>query len=179
MGPRFLKEAATIPVEPYSVLFTSSLRLGHFPSQWKDGNITALHKKDDRSLSSNYRPISLLCQAGKAMERCVHKELYNSINDKNPLTPFQSAFVPGDSTTFQLLHTYHTFCEVVDSGKEVCVVFCDISKAFDRVWHRGLIHKLRDMGSSEEVLKWYSSYLTNRRQRVVYNGQTSEWTLSL
>ena len=176
MSPRLLKEAATILAELYSVLFTSSLRLGHFPSPWKDGNITALHKKDDRSLPSNYRPISLLCQAGKAMERCVHKELFNYINDKKLLTPFQSGFVPGDSTTFQLLHTYHTFCEAVDSGKEVRVVFCDISKAFDRVWHRGLIHKLRDMGCSEEVLKWFSSYLTNRRQRVVNNGQTSEWT---
>ena len=176
MSPRLLKEAATILAEPYSVLFTSSLRLGHYPSPWKDGNITALHKKDDRSLPSNYRPISLLCQAGKAMERCVHKELFNYINDKKLLTPFQSGFVPGDSTTFQLLHTYHTFCEAVDSGKEVRVVFCDISKAFDRVWHMGLIHKLRDMGCSEEVLKWFSSYLTNRRQRVVNNGQTSEWT---
>ena len=68
------------------------------------------------------------------------------------------------------------FCEVVDSGREVRVLFCDISKAFDRVWHRGLIHKLRDMGCSDELLTWFSSYLSNRRQRVVYNGQTSDWT---
>ena len=58
------------------------------------------------------------------------------------------------------------FCGAVDSGKEVRVVFCDISKAFDRVWHGGLIHKLRDMGYSESLLKWFTSYLSNRRQRV-------------
>ena len=137
MSPRLLKEGSSVLAEPYSLLFTSSLRLGHIPSPWKDGNITALHKKGNRSLPSNYRPISLLCQAGKSMERCVHKVLYNYINEHKLLTPFQSGFVPGDSTTFQLLHTCHMFCEAVDGGKEVRVVFCDISKAFDRVWHRG------------------------------------------
>ena len=110
------------------------------------------------------------------MERCIHKELFNYIHEHNLLTPLQSGFIPGDSTTFQLLHTYHMFCEAVDSGKEVRVVFCDISKAFDRVWHRGLIHKLRDMGCSESLLKWFKSYLSNRRQRVVLNRLASEWT---
>ena len=176
MSPRLLKEGSPILAEPYSLIFTSSLRTGQFPTTWKDGNITALHKKEDRSMPSNYRPISLLCQAGKSFERCVHKQLYNYINQHNLLTPFQSGFVPGDSTTFQLLHIYHTFCEAVDSGKEVRVVFCDISKAFDRVWHRGLIHKLQDMECSNALTKWFASYLSNRRQRVVLNGQVSEWT---
>ena len=53
------------------------------------------------------------------------------------LTPFQSNFIQGDYITFQLLHSNHSFLEAVDSGEEVRVVFCDISKAFDRVWHRG------------------------------------------
>ena len=106
----------------------------------------------------------------------MHKELYNFINTHNLLTPFQSGFVPGDSTTLQRIHTYHTFCEAVDSGREVRVVLCDISKAFDRVWHRGLLHKLSHLGCSGSILKWFSSYLTDRRQRVVINGQTSQWT---
>ena len=173
MSPRLLKEGSVVLAEPYSIIFTSSLQLVYFPSPWKDGNLTALHKKDDLSLPSNYRLITLLCQPGKSMERCIHKELFNYIHEHNLLTPLQSGFIPGDSTTFQLLHTYHMFCEAVDSGKEVRVVFCDISKAFDRVWHRGLIHKLRDMGCSESLLKWFKSYLSNRRQRVVLNGLAS------
>ena len=179
MSPRLLKEGSVVLAEPYSIIFTSSLQLWHFPSPWKDGNLTALHKKDDRSLPSNYRPITHLCQPGKSMERCIHKELFNYIHEHNLLTPLQSSFIPGDSTTFQLLHTYHMFCEAVDSAKEVRVVFCDISKAFDRVWHRGLIHKLRDMGCSESLLKWFKSYLSNRRQRVVLNGLASGWTFSM
>ena len=87
-----------------------------------------------------------------------------------------SGFVQGDSTTYQLLHTYHTFCGAVDRGKEVQAVFCDISKGFDRVWHRGLLHKLSGIGCSDEVLQWFSSYLIGRKQRVVvFDGQASDW----
>ena len=55
------------------------------------------------------------------------------------------------------------------------VVFCDISKAFDRVWHKGLLHKLACMGISGSLLQWFQSYLSNRRQRVVLNGVESNW----
>ena len=65
MCPRLLKKGSVVLAEPCSIIFTSSLQLGHFPSPWKDGNLTALHKKDDRSLPSNYRPITLLCQPEK------------------------------------------------------------------------------------------------------------------
>lgn len=63
----------------------------------------------------------------------------------------------------------------MDSGTEIRVVFCDISKAFDRVWHRGLLHKLSSIGCSDEILQWFSSYLSGRKQRVVINGQASAW----
>ena len=77
-------------------------------------------------------------------------------------TPFQSGFVQDGSTTYQLLHTYmyQTFCEAIDSGKEVLTVFCDTTKAFDRVWHKGLLHKLRRLGVSDQVLKWFTGYFT-------------------
>ena len=60
-------------------------------------------------------------------------------------------------------------------GKEIRAVFCDISKAFDRVWHKGLLYKLRCMGCSSRVVKWFERYLSQRRQRVVINGQSSDW----
>ena len=62
------------------------------------------------------------------MERCVHKYLYNFVITNHILTPFQSGFVQGDLTTYQLIHTYHAFCESVDNGKEVRTVFCDIEQ---------------------------------------------------
>ena len=176
ISPRLLKQGSCALAVPLSIVFNRSLYQGYFPQAWKEGNLTPIHKKEEKSLPTNYRPISLLSSVGKTMERCIHKHLYNYLLEHQILTPFQSGFVQGDSTTYQLLHTYHAFCNAVDSGKEVRAVFCDISKAFDRVWHRGLIHKLSGIGCSEGVTKWFSSYLTGRKQRVVLNGQASEWT---
>ena len=175
ISPRLLKEGANVLALPYSIAFNRSLEQGYFPNSWKEANVSPIIKKDEKSLPSNYRPISLLCQAGKVMERCIHKYLYNYIVSNQILTPLLSGFIPGDSTTFQLLHTYHMFCEAVDNGKEVQTVFCDISKAFDRVWHKGLLHKLGGIGCSENVLAWFSSYLSGRKQRVVFNGKFSKW----
>ena len=66
---------------------------------WKYENVTPIHKKDDKLVPSNYRPITLLSSLGKVMERCVHKYLYNYIKENAILTPFHSGFVRGDSTT--------------------------------------------------------------------------------
>ena len=109
------------------------------------------------------------------MERCIHKYLYNYITINNILTPLQSGFRHGDSTTSALLRTYHTICEAVDKGKEVRAVYCDISKAFDRVWYKGLHFKLSTIGCSESIKNLLLSYLSNRQQRVVINGQASDW----
>ena len=135
ISPRLLREGVDFLAYPLFIVFNRSLLQGYFPPAWKDANLTQIHKKDDKLLPSNYRPISLLSPKGKTMERCVHKHLYNYVVSHKLLTSFQSAFIQGDSTTYQLLHTYHTFCEAVDNGKEVRAVFCDSSKAFDRVWH--------------------------------------------
>ena len=88
---------------------------------------------------------------------------------------FNLVSLPEDSTTNQLTFLYRTFCQALDAGKEIRVVFCDISKAFDRVWHAGLLHKRRSVGISGEFLKWIYSYLVGRKQRVVLQGVESEW----
>ena len=95
-----------------------------------------------------------------------------------PQAPLQLHIRKQPSYTF--LVWFYSRCnfslqEAVDSGKEVRVVFCDISKAFDRVWHRGLLHKLAGMGLSEGRLRRFKSYLSHRRQRVVLNGVESNW----
>ena len=82
----------------------------------------------------------------------------------------------GDSTVNKLVYLYNTFCHTLDAGKEVRVVFCNISKAFCRVWHFGLILKLRSVGVGGEVLSWFIKYLSNRKQGVVLPGALSDWT---
>ena len=80
-----------------------------------------------------------------------------------------------DSTTNQLLDIYNTFCQALDEGKEVRAVFCDVSKAFDRVWHKGLLFKLNSVGINGTLLQWFTDYLKDRKQRVVLPGVSSDW----
>ena len=91
------------------------------------------------------------------------------------ITCFQSGFIAGESSVNQLVELYNTFCQVLDEGKEVRAFFCDISKAFDRVWHRGIIAKLKHYGIYGRLLNWFISYLTNIFQRVVIPGGVSGW----
>ena len=85
----------------------------------------------------------------------------------------QSGFIPGDSTVNQLTFLYNTFSHTFDFEKEVRVVFYDTSKAFDRVWHEGILKKLEAAGIAGDLLIWFCSYLTDRRQRVVIPGAES------
>ena len=121
-------------------------------------------------------PISLLNSESKLFERLVFKYLFNHLQDNNLLSSLQSGFIPRDSTVNQLTFLYNTFCQALDSGKEVRAVFCDISKAFDRVWHSGLLYKLQAAGVTGDVLNWFKSYLSDRKQRVVLPSTVSEWT---
>lgn len=156
-------------------LFNQSLRIGHLPVFYKEANVCPVPKKGDLSIVSNHRPISLLNAEAKIFERLVFKYLFNHLRDNNLLSSLQSGFIPGDSTVNQLTFLYNTFCQALDSGKEVRVVFCDISKAFDHVWHVGLLPKLRAAGVTGEVLNWFENYLADRKQRVVLRGAVSDW----
>lgn len=176
ISPRLLREGATELAAPLSIFFNSLLRRSKFPSAWKQANVTPIFKKGDPSLPSNYRPVSLLSCIGKVMERCIHNYMYNFFISNNLLTSHQSGFIKGDSTVNQLVYLYHDICNALDEGKEVRAVFCDISKAFDRVWHKGLLFKLSTFGIRGPLLQWLSSYLSYRQQRVVYANSRSQWS---
>ena len=140
-----MRELATPLSSPLSDLFNFSLINGKVPLMWKEANVTLIFKKDDPSIASNYRPISLLSAVAKVLEKIVHKHLFNFVRDHDLLSALQSGFIPGDSTVNQLTDIYNTFCKSLDEGKEVRAVFCDISKAFDRVWHKCLLYKLQSL----------------------------------
>ena len=92
------------------------------------------------------------------------------------LTTLQSGFISADSTVNQLVDIYNSFCKAIDEGKEVRAIFCDISKAFDQVSHKGLLYKLQTVGITGHLLQWFTDYLNSRKQRVVLPGVFSHWT---
>jgi hypothetical protein len=112
---------------------------GVYPSLWKFANVIPIFKKDDRQSKVNYRPVSLLAYLSKISEKIVFIRLYNFLLDINFLNPFQSGFRPGDTTVNQLILITHKIYEALEQSKEVRMVFLDISKAFDKVWHKGLL----------------------------------------
>ena len=100
------------------------------------------------------------------------------LNTNNLITKNQSGFRPGDSTTNQLLYLIDEIHQAFDCTEslEVRAVFLDISKAFDKVWHEGLLFKLQQNGISGSLLNLFQNYLNDRKQRVVLNGSFSEFT---
>ena len=173
INPKVMKECAQELASPFAKLFNMSLQMNKFPTAWKIAHVTALHKKGAKNLVSNYRPISLLSCVAKLFEKCVFVKVIKFLFDNHLITNMQSGFLPGDSTVNQLISIYDSICEALDDGKEVRAVFCDIKKAFDRVWHRGLVRKLFAYGIKGKLLFWFSDYLTNRKQKVVLRGGCS------
>lgn len=173
---RVLKELSFELSKPLCDLFNYSLQLVKVPVSWKQASVCAILKKGDPSDITNYRPISLLCTMEKVMEKILHNRIFNFLKSNDIISPLQSGFVPKDSTVNQLVDIYNSFCKALDDGKDVRAVFCDISKAFDKVWHRGLILKLEAAGITGPLLGWLTNYLHGRSQRVVLPGSTSDLT---
>ncbi len=174
---RMLKGTASTISKPLSILFNRSLSECHFPTPWKEASVIPLFKKDCPHTPSNYRPISLLSCLGKIMERIMFKNIYNHLHANHLIYDRQSGFLPGHSTVYQLIDIYDQICQSFDAHQHTCMVFCDISKAFDRVWHKGLLFKLEQSGINGDLLKWIENYLTNRKQRVTIKSTNSDLKL--
>ena len=137
---------------PLSILFNRSFREGKFGEIYKYSNVI-LPKKGDNSDPSTFRPVSLLCNVGKLQERIAFKYIFNFLHENDLLDKYQSGFLPNHSTTFQLFDIYHHICQTFNNNQYSCMVFLDVSKAFDRVWHKGLIFKLEQFGIEGELLE--------------------------
>ena len=139
--------------------------------------ISFLCIKNAKQLVNNYRPIPLFLIFGKIFEKLIFNKIYNLFLEEKLLNQNQSRFRWSDSCINQLLATTHEIFEGFDCNLSLDVwsVFLDISKAFDKVWHEGLLYKLKSMGISGELYKFLENYLLGRFQSVVLNGQTSTW----
>ena len=121
--------------------------------------------------------MSLIPIFSKIYEKCIYDTLYNYFEGNDLFSKNQSGLCKGDSCASQLLFITHKIFKGFDTNPslDTCGIFLDISKAFDRVWHDGLIFKLRSYGIWDSLLRLFNSFLSERLQRVVLNGQASEW----
>ena len=156
-----LTNCAKVLAPPLAILFNRSINEGKFPKIWKTAHVAPIHKKDEKHKVDNYRPISLLSCIGKVMETCVQKHILDYLLQNNLIASNQSGFLPTHSTIYQLLNIYDDICSNLDRNITTQAIFFDISKAFDKVWHRGLIKKLDAIGIRGKFLPWFEDYISN------------------
>ena len=172
---RLLKEGAEEISYSLSKIFNLSLSKGVLPQDWTSAHIVPVHKKNDKSNPSNYRPISLTSIVVKVLEKLVHRKVVYALESHGLLSDFQHGFRAGRSTVGLLSEAVHDWAFALEQRKSVHSLFLDLAKAFDSVPHYHLLLRLDLLGIRGDLLNWFQAFLTCRRQRVVINGQTSSW----
>lgn len=170
---KVLKECADELAPSLTKLFNLSLSQGIVPREWKFANVVPVFKKGDKHLTDDYRPISLLSLVSKVLERAICNRIQDEVI--HLISILQHGFLKGRSTVTQLLTVLHEINQTLDNSGQTDIIYMDFSKAFDSVCHRLLVHKLRSFGFHGTLLKWFESYLNNRHQRVVIEGESSQW----
>ena len=140
---RMLKLCDKSICKTLDLIFQSCIKQGKYPTEWKKANVGPVHMKGDKQILKNYWPVSLLPICGKIFERLIYNNLLEYFIENDLISQNQSGFKPGDSCINPLISITHEIYQSFDDVLEVRGVFLDISKIFDKVWHEGLIYKLK------------------------------------
>ena len=173
---KLLKLTKNILSKPLTLIINQMITTGIFPDSFKKSKIIPIFKKGDQSLLINYRPISLLPTISKVFERIIFDQMYHYFNSNNLLAEQQYGFRKNHSTEYAAVKLVDHISKEMESGKTPCALFIDLSKAFDTLSFEILIRKLRHYGVTDTDLRLLISYLTNRKQYVVFNNHESDIT---
>ena len=173
LHPKVLIALADILCEPLACFFQNLFSAGSTPESWKYGIISPIYKTGDRSDPANYRPVTLLPILSKVMESIVSEHLISYLEENGILSSAQHGFISRHSCVTNLLFAQNDWTRAVDCGLGIDAVFLDFSKAFDRVRHDLLLHKLQNFGVTGDCLSWIKSFLSGRKISVKVNGVLS------
>ena len=173
--PRLLKELAAVLAGPIAIIMNKSIQEGNLPSIWKKANVVPIFKKGKKNMSGNYRPVSLTSVTCKILEGLVRQKLVEHLTDNNLVTDYQHGFVSGRSCSTNLLAVLDAWTETLENEGCVDTVYLDFAKAFDTVPHERLLRKLSGLGVHGKILTRIRSFLSGRTQRVIVDGEESEW----
>ena len=171
--PHFLKETASELAPMLTHLFQQSLDSGVLPNDWKKAYVTPIYEKGDKTNPANYRPISLTSVVCKVMEHILASHIMQYLDTNNILLDTQFGFRSKHSCETQLLLTTTDLAKAIDKNLQTDVGILDFSKAFDKVSHNRLLHKLKHYGINGNILHWIKSFLHGRTQQVVVEGSYS------
>jgi len=173
---RLLKQLSAELAPVLTMVFQASLEQSHVPADWKTANIVPIHKNGSRNAPNNYRPISLTSICCKLLEHIIYSHMVSHFNSNQILSDIQHGFRQGRSCETQLLLTINDLAKNLDKNLQTDVILLDFSKAFDRVSHSFLIHKLEHYGIRGNLLTWLENFLDQRTQRVMIDGHFSSTT---
>lgn len=171
--PYFLQLAARLIADPVSDIFNLSLNSGAIPNSWKSALVLPLLKGGDPTNLDNYRPISRLSVMAKLFESLLNEQIKHFLADHSVLSPMQSGFRQGHSTVTAVASVTNDIITALDNKKSCAALFIDLSKAFDTVCHDLLLERLKSIGFSPSVIKWFSNYLSGRTQCVTVGNCSS------
>ena len=174
LPPGLLKDCASEITQPLCHLINLSLKHSEIPSDWKHALITPIFKSGSTNDPNNYRPISILPILSKILEKSVHQQLMDYLEDNTLLSRNQFGYRRMRSTDLATTLLLDDIRREVDKGKLVGVMFMDLSKAFDTISHATLLEKLKAYGINDGELYWFTTYLFNRTQQVVLDNVKSK-----
>ena len=125
-------------------------------------------------MPSNYRPISLTSVCSKVMEHVIFHSIMEHLQNHSILSDFQHGFRPGYSYQTQLIDFIENIQHAMDQRKQADLILLDFSKVFDTVPHQRLLTKLAHYGIKGDIYKWINFWLSQRTQRVIVDGESSE-----
>lgn len=173
ISPHFLKETHSELAPIIADLITTSIDTGSVPSDWRQATVTPVFKKGAKCKPENYRPISLTCILSKLTEHIFVSNIIKHLDKHNLLYEFQHGFRSKLSCETQLVTFIQEITDKMAEGKQTDVAVMDFSKAFDKVDHQRLLLKLKRLGINNKTVNWIKSFLSNRQQKVVVDGQES------
>ena len=172
----YILEHCPIEISPVlQVIFTQSLNTGSLPSDWLQAIICPVFKKGNRTSASNYWPISLTSTCSKVMEHILYHSIMSHLNSNNIilLNDNQHGFRSHYSCVTQLISLVEDLSCSMDHQKQTDVILLDFAKAFDSIPHQRLLVKLKHYGIHDNICKWIETWLTQRFQKVVLDGVSS------
>ena len=173
--PRVIKEVEDEIAPHLSGIYILSLRQKKAVKDWKLKNIAPVFKKGCKNDPGNYRPISLTSVPGKMLESIIVDNMVDHLETNNLILDNQHGFCSGRSCLTNLLDFFHDMFSIYDNSRAIDILYLDFQKAFDKVPHKRLMAKVRSLGFIDEVGDWIEDWISGRKQRVVINGESSDW----
>ena len=168
-----LKGIISSVVDPLVHIFNLSLLYGQVPNSMKIAKVIPLFKKGDKLDVNNYRPISLLSSFSKILEKIIYSRTVSFLKNNNIFSNLQFGFREKHNTVHALLSFIEKVAHAIDKSSHTIGIFLDFSKAFDTINHDILLYKLSHYGVRGMALEWFRSYLSDRKQYVSLNDNSS------